>query len=363
MARDDREVRAVAAGFAAVLLYMVVVLASGRVVPADFAHLFALYLTGSIALWMLLCFVALLVLLAKNARPPAGELRVSPFAVIARYVAERWRRDRLLSLCWPPLLFAALMASFNAFKQMVLPGAGFAFDPLFAEIDRALFLGHDPWRVTHALFSPMGTLWIDRAYHGWFAPMSLGVLLCAFGARRSYRLRTQYLLSYIAVWIVIGSVFAYLLPSAGPCFDPVFASGAPGFQPLLDRLAHDQAVIRQTIPGAHLAALANQHGLLAAYGSQSLFVGGGISAMPSVHNGLSALFALAAFRLWRPLGWAVAAYALLIWVGSIHLGWHYAIDGIVSIAMTLGIWRVAGRLADRLERPIFARPPALAPAG
>src|SRR3546814_17220741 len=88
----------------------------------------------------------------------------------------------------------------------------------------------------------MATDAIDRAYHGWFAPMLLGVLLCAFGARRSYRLRTQYLLSYIAVWVVIGSVFAYLLPSAGPCFDPVFTGGASGFQPLLDRLAQDQAV-------------------------------------------------------------------------------------------------------------------------
>src|SRR3546814_5985014 len=59
--------------------------------------------------------------------------------------------------------------------------------------------------------------------------------------------------------------------------------------------------------------------------------------MPSVHNGLAALFAIAAFRLWRPLGWVVAAYAALIWVGSIHLGWHYAIDGMVSIAMTFAI--------------------------
>src|SRR3546814_19240972 len=74
--------------------------------------------------------------------------------------------------------------------------------------------------------------------------------------------------------------------------------------------------------------------------------------MPSVHNGLAALFAIAAFRLWRPLGWVVAAYAALIWVGSIHLGWHYAIDGMVSIAMTFAIWHVTGRIADRLERPI-----------
>ena len=52
----------------------------------------------------------------------------------------------IVSLFWPPLLFATLMASFNAFKQMVLPVAGFRYDPLFAQLDRLLFLGNDPWR-------------------------------------------------------------------------------------------------------------------------------------------------------------------------------------------------------------------------
>src|SRR3546814_20498821 len=84
--------------------------------------------------------------------------------------------------------------------------------------------------------------------------------------------------------------------------------------------------------------------------------------MPSVHNGLAALFAIAAFRLWRPLGWVVAAYAALLWVGSIHLGWHYAIDGMVSIALTFALWQVTGRIADRLERPILTRPAVPAPA-
>ena len=64
--------------------------------------------------------------------------------------------------------------------------------------------------------------------------------------------------------------------------------------------------------------------------------------MPSVHNGLAALFALAASRLNRIAGWALWAYAALIWLGSIHLGWHYALDGIVGIALTYGIWIVCG---------------------
>ena len=40
----------------------------------------------------------------------------------------------------------------------------------------------------------------------------------------------------------------------------------------------------------------------------------------------------------------------MIFLGSIHLAWHYAVDGIVAIAMALIIWRLAGWLA-RERRP------------
>ena len=84
--------------------------------------------------------------------------------------------------------------------------------------------------------------------------------------------------------------------------------------------------------------------------------------MPSVHNGLAALFALAGFRIHRKLGWAMTVYAGVIWLGSIHLGWHYAIDGLFAFALAWGIWKVAGRVALRLDRPVTetASVPALA---
>ena len=210
---DRREVRAAGLGIAIVAAYLALVLASGRVDPADFARLFLAYLKGSLSLWCLLALAGLLWLLYVN-RPRAGQA-VSPVAVVALWVRARWARDRLISLVWPPLLFAALMASFNAFKQMILPAAGFRFDPLFADMDRALFLGHDPWRITHALFgSPTATGLIDKAYHGWFVPMALGLMVCAFLPRVTFRLRTQYLLSYIVMWIGVGSVLA--LPRCPP---------------------------------------------------------------------------------------------------------------------------------------------------
>lgn len=342
---DRREVRAAGLGIAIVATYLALVLLSGRVDLADFAQLFIAYLRGSFSLWLLLALAGLLWLLYVNR--PKDKSGASPARVVGAWLKTRWERDRLISLFWPPVLFAALMASFNAFKQMILPAAGFRFDPLFADLDRALFLGHDPWRITHALFgSPAATALIDKAYHGWFVPMALGLMICAWLPRATFRLRTQYLLSYIAMWIGVGSLLAFLLPSAGPCFYMNFVGPSPEFQALMDRLAADQAAV-----GSPISALTFQAGLLRMYGGDALMIGGGISAMPSVHNGLAALFAFAAFRVNRKAGWAMAAYAALIWIGSIHLGWHYAIDGLVSFALAWGIWRAAGWVADWLDRP------------
>jgi hypothetical protein len=353
---DVREIRAIAAAAAVLGIYTVVVLSTGRINTGEFAQLFADYLTGSALLWLVVGVIFGFFHLYRGARASGKQAFLVP--LVRDALRDRWQRDYTLSLLWPPILFALLMASFNAFKQMVLPLAGYRLDPFLAGADRALFFGHDPWRVTHALFgSPDATLLIDHFYNGWCAPMAVGIMVCAFVPASTFRLRTQYLLSYLAIWIGIGSVLAFLLPSAGPCFYSRVVGPSPSYDALLASLAQVQAVT-----GSPVNSLAIQQWLMHAHGSHSLVLGAGISAMPSVHNALALLFALAAFRINRAAGWLFAAYAFVIWVGSIHLGWHYAVDGIVGDALTLGIWVVSGRLAERLERPIFASAakPALA---
>lgn len=352
MGSSAREYRAAGLGLIMLLAYAAFVIFSGKVEKAAVAGLFFTYLASALSLTVLFGLLLSFGLHVRQKRAALpGDADATPLGTVRHVLRLRWERDRFASLIWPPLMFAGLMSSFNAFKQQILIGAGFRIDAPLAAIDKALFFGNDPWRVTHALFSePWMTLLFDRAYHLWFVPMSFGVIICSLATQKSYRLRTQYIFSYMTIWIGIGSVLAWFMPSAGPCFYNDYVGPQASFAQLAGQLDAVRALYGPDALASHMA----QDHLRFAFGNPDLVVGGGISAMPSVHNGLSALFAVAGFSINRKLGWAMSAYALVIWLASIHLGWHYAVDGLVSIALTVVIWKVMGKLADRLERPLFA---------
>jgi hypothetical protein len=277
-----------------------------------------------------------------------GDLSERPGALILRLARERWLDDRGLSLLLPALFFAILLAAFNAFKQSVLPLAGFGLDGLFAQWDRAIF-GVDPWRISHGVFSaPIASLVLSLAYHQYFLPMAVGVFLCAVLPGRR-QLRTQYLLSFALIWILVGSVLAFLLPSAGGVFWGEFHPGPDPFRPLVDALARHHDVLLEAGHDQGLGARAFQIALADSFGGDRLAIGRGISAMPSVHIALAVQFACAAFALHRGLGCAAAVYGVLMWVASIHLGWHYAVDGIVAAIVTVPLWFACGPLVRRLH--------------
>jgi membrane-associated phospholipid phosphatase len=74
--------------------------------------------------------------------------------------------------------------------------------------------------------------------------------------------------------------------------------------------------------------------------------------MPSMHVSIAWLMALLGWRISRPVGWLLTAYCACIVLGSVHLGWHYAVDGYVSIILTSGIWFVTGRIIARQARQV-----------
>lgn len=346
--RLKRELRLTVSLLTALACYALVILSMGRVPPLDYLVFLLGYLRAAIGLWLFAGCVAIGWALWCEHRLH-GAARQPLQTLVAEAVRRRWAADYCISFLSPPLLFAVLMASFNTFKQRVLPQAGFGLDATFAQLDRALFLGNDPWRVTHEILaSPVATWTIDLAYHAWFAPMTLGVMACAFLPMSADRLRYRYLISYGLLWIVGGSLLAFLVPAAGPCFQPTSIGSVAGFEPLMERLTQQRDWLEASgLPGG-LTALHYQASLLGIFGQGDLTMGAGISAMPSMHNGLATLFAIVAFQFNRSVGWMMTAYAGFIWLGSIHLGWHYAVDGPVAALLAIAIWRATGPLVDHL---------------
>ena len=339
-----RRERAVAAfNLIVVISFASYVVAHDRISPLRFAALVADYLplTLALAATALLCFAAIEV----GRVGIASRGMASPARAVAAAIQRRWREDRLFSLAWPLLLFALLLPSFTAFKQRVLPQAGFRFDAQLAAIDRALF-GVDPGLWLHqAIGSPALTYFFDAVYHAWFLPMALGVGIVAIC--EDARTRAQYMTSFVGIWIGLGAALAYLLPAAGPCFyaalvDPV---GAGPFLAVRHALLTDEAANAALL----LSSMEIQDMLLRGFDGREMTIGGGISALPSVHNALAVLFALASFRINRGAGLMMSGFALLIWAASVYLNWHYAIDGIAGGLGAVILWYGSGWVLDGLS--------------
>lgn len=229
--------------------------------------------------------------------------------------------------------------SFTVHKGAVIGADGYGFDAMFIAWDRALFAGNDAWVISHQLFSsPTVTKWIDILYHPAFFPMLIGYLFC-ISARGKQTLRQTYMVSYLASFVLIGMISAGALHSAGPLFDGVLFGDGTTFAPLMDRLQDQLA----TGGGPQTADLIRQY-LINLHQSESINMGAGISAMPSMHIVFAALWVFPAWHINRILGVFMTLYGILIWIGSVHLGWHYFVDGLVALAMIGVIWVCVGYL-------------------
>lgn len=246
-----------------------------------------------------------------------------------------------LAAAAPILLMPVLLAGYGALKILLPLHVPFAWDDSFAAADRLLFFGYQPWQLTHALFGgPAATLAIDRIYTLWVALLSFAIIGFALAVPRYDRAR--FFLSFTAAWVILGVAGAYLGSSAGPCYTAlVGASSAGDYAALMARLREYSESY------ATLGAVEWQAVLWDAHANRNYSAGMGISAMPSLHNAIAVLYALALARFGRV--WAIAGwlFAAAIFAGSIHLAWHYAVDGLVSSVAMVGIWWLAGRYLDR----------------
>jgi hypothetical protein len=236
---------------------------------------------------------------------------------------------------------------FFPFKVLIGHLRGFTWDVTLADADRTLFLGVDPWTLTHWLFGSVpATFALHMVYNLWFVLMCASIIYCVMRPENVV-VRARYLIGFLLCWMIVGSTFAYIFASAGPCYyDRLF--GGDRFAELTLRLQVIDAELKAFAPGLGVHSLRLQERLWTNFTANGAMFGGGISAAPSMHVSLAVLMACAGWQLSRQAGWLLSGFAVLISIGSIHLGWHYAIDGLLSLPLTLVIWKLSGFLVDHI---------------
>lgn len=209
-------------------------------------------------------------------------------------------------------LVALNLTGFGIIKPQLAHLRPFNADPLLADIDSALF-GADPW----TLLSWFDHSTLPEIYHaGWFAFVLASVFFVILTPAGTEKARL--LITYFALWTV-GPVIHLLLPAAGPVFFEALGYG--------DRFAglvqHPESRDVSTY-------------LWEGYIRRTYNAAGGISAMPSLHLATMAWCVIALRK--SPLFFPSIAFTIYMLFGSVVLGFHYAIDGLIGIAMSVAIW-------------------------
>jgi len=322
-----------------VLVYGAAVETAAATIGQSHRIVWSLYLPYAIPAtgFLSLAGLAVLSLIALRAHP-----QLSLAAALSRELPRRGLDPGGVVRALPSLVALPVFLSlFSSFKSLIPLLHPFSWDIPLAELDRRLHFGIDPWRAFEPLLAyPSAVRALDFLYHPVWSLLLFASWAWLALDRTRPALRLQGLLAIPVVWITVGSVGGMILSSAGPCYFHEVGGDPDRYAPLLGALA---AIDAQ----APLISQSAQHALWSLYRSGAIGFGSGVSAMPSVHVASAFLLVLllrgrsgAAFAL-------AAAFLVAICIGSVALGWHYAIDAYAAIVLTVPLWGLCGALARR----------------
>jgi hypothetical protein len=261
-----------------------------------------------------------------------GPLMTGCLLAYAGQQRELWQRCRRFVLSPAFFLeFVVAMTVVNAtimmfvnLKQFIPAIDERLYDSPLWRLDNVLHFGIDPAVVVSELAAEYGLLpWLDRAYL-LFYPAQVIVPLLFLVAPKLRPQRGRFFFAYCLLWM-LGGVMYVTWPTLGPIYyrsSRFWLEQAPYATYLQEMLMRDYVRFR-TDPTFYTVKLYQ-----------------GVAALPSLHVGVLALFAITTAR-WRALSALLWLLTAITFVGSLALGWHYAIDGYAGALLALGAWVVA----------------------
>ena len=161
--------------------------------------------------------------------------------------------------------------------------------------------------------------------------------------------RTRTFLSFMLIWWIGGSLLAIAFSSAGPCYFGRDSALRPiPYAPLmayLDEVNPGLSDLGHRYAGLPVGRLCRQWRAAAGHLGH---------AQHAQCDDVADRARLLALEQIRPLPRHRPSWSL-IFIGSIHLGWHYAIDAYLAWAITLAIWFATKPLAVWWESRPAAR--------
>lgn len=173
---------------------------------------------------------------------------------------------------------------------------------------------------------------LDVSYNLFMPGLALSLMFAVYvqGLKGGVRLSIA---QFIGLFVCL--LIALLFPSQGPIFvyEDAFQSKLGG------------------LPSGHMAQYLLAGVADYAHDPHGVPLVAGIAAMPSYH-----VFSWACgFMYWRYLPKPVLAIGVLAcalnWLSTVALGWHYALDGLVSLLLVVPVWKISDefiRLALRM---------------
>jgi membrane-associated phospholipid phosphatase len=326
-----RQLRAHAVLAAMVAVYAVVafLLGQAKSEPVDFNKFTAVFMRFATLVPQMIFMVLFWRLLHLTYIDRVPDRMSVMKAEVRAFIADR---NRMLGGFVAAVIMTAMLVSFAQLKSQIPLLQPFVWDEYFAELDRKLHFGTLPHEYLHAVFGWHYSIsFFTGIYNVWLFMMYFALVIACF-LRTENPVRLRYLIAFVLTWAIGGNLLATLFSSAGPVYYDDLGLGDT-YASLMQRLEAHAAT------GA-LTVIDTQNLLWTWYTMDRPI--NAISAFPSMHVASTTLMALFAFCWHRRAGMAVTAFATGIMIGSVLLGWHYAVDGYVGAVVALLSWHVAG---------------------
>ena len=252
--------------------------------------------------------------------------------IIGAVLITGWRksRERLVPLLFVGVATLFFHVGFSFFKGMIPKLVPYYADSGFADLDRWIHFGIDPWVFTEGMIPAEWVPYLGMLYYPiWLVPALAfpAILVCIDNDRQRV---WRYIMLYFGGWVILGNLVAL----AGSSVGPVFYDRLLGGERFADlAMALEGSGIRNSTIGAVQDVLWQR--FETDEGSMML----GISAFPSMHVAIAAITTMYLNERSRWLVPVGIGFLAIILFTSVYTGFHYAIDGYFSIAAVLaGNW-------------------------